>query len=236
MIKHSYIIAISLALMLSGFQAGHENVAYISENMMMKDSAFSVKWNKTVADFGRVPTKQRITANFIVSNAGDKPFRIHQVNYSSSLIAYYKTDSLFPGQSSEIKVMHVPNVAGSFNKQVSVTINGEFYHLSLKGTSFAPPFWQKTEHDFGVAKKGEKLETVFKLYNGSDTLQIENVQASCGCIAPGWPRTPIMPGDSASIKVVFDTRGKLGKDKKTITVYTNRGFYELIIRAEIVKD
>ncbi len=96
--------------------------------------------------------------------------------------------------------------------------------------------WPRTEHDFGLLKQGEVVETSFTCYNGADTLVLENVMASCGCVAPDWKRTPILPYDSTEIKVVFDTKGKSGKHNKVITVYTNRGLYELIIKANIKND
>jgi hypothetical protein len=96
--------------------------------------------------------------------------------------------------------------------------------------------WDKTEHDFDTLKQGQIVEAVFVCHNGEDTLQLENVQASCGCIVPDWKRTPINPQDSTVIKVRFDTKGKGGKHTKVITVYTNQGLYELIIKAYIARE
>jgi hypothetical protein len=96
--------------------------------------------------------------------------------------------------------------------------------------------WNRTEHNFGNIRQGAVVETSFTCFNGPDTLQIENVQASCGCVVPDWKRSSVMPGDSTVMKVVFDTKGKSGNHTKVITVYTNRGLYELIIKANILKD
>lgn len=98
------------------------------------------------------------------------------------------------------------------------------------------PTWSRTEYDFGKVRQGKQLRALFTCYNGDDTLKIENVLASCGCIATYWQKTPVIPKDSTDIKLLFNTNGKSGKYTKVITVYTNLGFYELIIKADISKD
>jgi hypothetical protein len=106
-------------------------------------------------------------------------------------------------------------------------------------TSFLVPekniSWNRTSHDFGTVKQDSVLETSFICYNGDDTLQLENVMASCGCVSPGWKRAPIMPHDSTVIKVIFNTKGKSGHHTKYITVYSNLGLYDLSVKANIVK-
>lgn len=96
--------------------------------------------------------------------------------------------------------------------------------------------WNKTTHDFGNLKQGVKVNTVFKYYNHSDTIfEIENVMASCGCVVSNWSRTPLKPGDSSSITVGFDTKGKNRYNEKVITVYSSHGMYDLIIKANITR-
>ena len=52
-------------------------------------------------------------------------------------------------------------------------------------------------------------------------LVISNVQPSCGCTVPVWPRTPIKPGDSAEVLANFNTAGKPNRQAKTLTLFTN---------------
>lgn len=96
--------------------------------------------------------------------------------------------------------------------------------------------WDKTTHDFGTIKQGEKVTTTFKYYNHTDTIfQIENVMASCGCVISNWSKAPLNPGDSASITVGFDSKGKFRKHEKVITVYSSHGMFDLIIIANIIR-
>lgn len=96
--------------------------------------------------------------------------------------------------------------------------------------------WDKFEHDFGTVNEGELVETIYMVTNHrKDTLIIENVQGSCGCIVSKWPRQPILPGTNASIKVGFNSKGKSGVNSKTVTVYTNMGYFILRLKANVVQ-
>lgn len=76
--------------------------------------------------------------------------------------------------------------------------------------------------DFGDIVMGDKVEHVFEFENvGNEPLILSDVRTTCGCTAPEWPREPINPGTAASIKVVFNSAGKMGIQNKVITVMSN---------------
>ncbi|MBR6371237.1 MAG: DUF1573 domain-containing protein [Bacteroidaceae bacterium] len=84
-------------------------------------------------------------------------------------------------------------------------------------------FVEKT-HNFGIfdVEHGDK-ECWFVFKNtGKKDLIILSAQASCGCTEPIFPKTPIPPGASDSIKVTYkgSTR-RPGVFKKTISLKTN---------------
>lgn len=82
--------------------------------------------------------------------------------------------------------------------------------------------FSETEYQFGDIHQGDKVEHVFAFENtGTEPLIITNVQTTCGCTAPNWPRDPIAPGQSGEIKVVFNSTGKMGMQRKVITVISN---------------
>ncbi|MBX7152442.1 DUF1573 domain-containing protein [bacterium] len=82
-------------------------------------------------------------------------------------------------------------------------------------------FENKT-HDFGKIVEGEMAEHVFKFTNtGSDSLKISHVQASCGCTAALLSSMAVAPGESGEIKATFNSKGRVGKARKTITVTSN---------------
>lgn len=79
------------------------------------------------------------------------------------------------------------------------------------------------EHDFGqVNEEDGKVSYVFEFTNtGSETLVIQNVQASCGCTTPDWPKEPFAPGKSGKITATYNPQGRPGSFTKTITVTSN---------------
>lgn len=78
------------------------------------------------------------------------------------------------------------------------------------------------EYDFGEIAQGEKVKYAFKFTNeGENTLIISDVSARCGCTVTAWPRTPINPGESNEIEVVYSSDGRTGRQAMVITVITN---------------
>lgn len=98
--------------------------------------------------------------------------------------------------------------------------------------------FDKTEYDFGELIEGEIAEGTFKITNkGKVDLIITSAKATCGCTVPEWPKEPIAPGASADLKFTFNSRGRLGKQSKSITLQTNsEKVTELIrIKGTVVK-
>ena len=83
-------------------------------------------------------------------------------------------------------------------------------------------FAEKGIYDFGALTEGDTVEHTFAFTNtGQFPLIINNITASCGCTTPEWPREPVAPGAKSSIRVRFNSRGKVGQQNKTITVFAN---------------
>jgi hypothetical protein len=82
--------------------------------------------------------------------------------------------------------------------------------------------FEKLSHNFGEIIQGESVSHQFVFTNtGQGNLMISNAKGSCGCTVPKWPRKPIAPGEEAEIKVTFNSNGREGKQKKTVTLVTN---------------
>jgi hypothetical protein len=102
---------------------------------------------------------------------------------------------------------------------------------------FAKIQFDTTVHDYGKIKKGSNGDCVFKYKNvGNDVLFITRVAKSCGCTTPEYSREPLMPGQTAEIKVGYDTN-ILGKFNKKITVFSNavNNSVILTIKGEVVE-
>ncbi len=92
-------------------------------------------------------------------------------------------------------------------------------------------------YNFGTVTEGEKVTYNFRFKNtGKKPLIITNTTASCGCTVPEKPEKPILPEETAFIKVVFNSKGKAGMNNKTITVTSNARpeFPQLLLNGEVV--
>lgn len=99
--------------------------------------------------------------------------------------------------------------------------------------------FEKEVHDYGQIEQHANGESEFVFKNtGTEPLVIENAKGSCGCTVPEWPREPIAPGASASIKVKYDTK-RIGLINKTVTINSNatnvsNGVSVLRIKGEVL--
>ena len=74
-------------------------------------------------------------------------------------------------------------------------------------------------YNFGEVPEGDKVNHTFKFKNtGSNPLRVTNVKPSCGCTTPEWSKEDIAPGAEGFVKVEFDSAGKRGVQKKSVTV------------------
>lgn len=94
-----------------------------------------------------------------------------------------------------------------------------------------------TAYNFGKVTDGEKVEYSYRFKNtGNHPLVVTSATASCGCTVPQKPERPILPGETGFIKVVFDSKGRVGTAHKTITVLSNANppFVELLLSGEVM--
>ena len=95
-----------------------------------------------------------------------------------------------------------------------------------------------TTYNFGKVADGEKVEYNYRFKNtGAKPLVVTSATASCGCTVPQKPENPILPGEMGFIKVVFDSKGRVGSTHKAITVLSNANpaFPELLLTGEVIK-
>lgn len=84
--------------------------------------------------------------------------------------------------------------------------------------------FDKLTHDFGTFSESEPVkQCTFTFTNvGNAPLIINQAVASCGCTVPTYTKTPIAPGETGTIDVTYNGKGRFpGHFKKTITVRTN---------------
>ena len=106
---------------------------------------------------------------------------------------------------------------------ISATIQEDFSVYKPEDLKDAPKIeFQEKVYNFGTIKQNDVVEHEFKFKNtGKKDLIIRKIKASCGCTATSTSSDIVKPGEDATIKAVFNSRGKRGKQNKTITVITN---------------
>ena len=82
--------------------------------------------------------------------------------------------------------------------------------------------FSEMEYDFGTIQEGKVIERVFNFTNnGQAPLVISNITASCGCTSPDWTKTPVKPGETGFVKVIFNSAAKSGAQSPTVTIQAN---------------
>lgn len=79
-----------------------------------------------------------------------------------------------------------------------------------------------THQELGKIKEGQVVEITWRFKNtGTKPLVITNVSASCGCTVPAKPEKPIAPGGEDIIKAQFDSKDRVGPQRKDVYVEAN---------------
>ena len=82
--------------------------------------------------------------------------------------------------------------------------------------------FESLSYDFGELPEAAKVDHYVKFTNtGKSPLIIKKAVGSCGCTVPEWPKSPIAPGASDSLKISYNAQGKYGKQSNTVTLTTN---------------
>lgn len=119
------------------------------------------------------------------------------------------------------------SLQNSLFAQDSTAMSQQGNILELKEKSF----------DFGSILQGRPVSHEFVLFNkGTDTLKMENVQASCGCTTPVWSKEPVAPNGSTVIKVGYNALAE-GAFEKSVNIFFNGNQVKsVIIKGNVYKS
>ena len=80
----------------------------------------------------------------------------------------------------------------------------------------------ESKFDFGIVDEGDVVKHTYNFTNtGKLPLVITNARSTCGCTVPVWPKEPVAVGESGTIEVSFNTKGKRNKQQKPVTITAN---------------
>ncbi len=106
---------------------------------------------------------------------------------------------------------------------VSASIEEDFAAWDAEKMKNAPVATYKEKNwNFGEIKQGDVVKHQFEVQNtGKSELIIRKVKASCGCTAIKPEKTILAPGESTTIAAEFNSRGKNGRQTKTVRIVSN---------------
>lgn len=121
-------------------------------------------------------------------------------------------------------------ITGQMKKLLSVTaticivsINGLMAQSNAGTVKKETIAFSEQAFDFGKIPMGRPVTHTFTITNnGTDSLYLENVTASCGCTTPVWKKDPVAPGASTKIEVGYNAAAE-GAFDKPVTIYYNKG-------------
>ena len=91
--------------------------------------------------------------------------------------------------------------------------------------------WLERQHDFGVIREQDgKAHCQLRVMNtGTEPLLIVKVQVGCGCTGIDYPEDPIMPGDTATVRLSYNPSGRPGQFIKQAIIFTNTDIKRTIV-------
>jgi len=125
---------------------------------------------------------------------------------------------------NRIKVLANDQAIGNNQLTVSATIVENFTSMTAEELANAAKieFVDGKTYNFGKMAQSSKVEHDFIFKNtGKNNLILRKIKSSCGCTAVSPKDKVIEPGKTSSIKAIFSSGTRKGRQNKSITVITN---------------
>lgn len=82
--------------------------------------------------------------------------------------------------------------------------------------------FEATDYDFGEVEMGTVVEKVYRFQNtGTSPLIVSKAKPGCGCTKVEFQADTLAPGEWGSVKMIFDTHQRLGRERNSVAVWTN---------------
>jgi hypothetical protein len=109
-----------------------------------------------------------------------------------------------------------------------VTADGMEDTINVAKITFDQPIFQ-----FGSVTEGTLIKQSFTFTNtGKVPLLINDCRSTCGCTVPEWPKKAILPGETGSILVQFNTEGRKYDQDRPVTIIANTNPKSTLIRLQ----
>jgi len=98
--------------------------------------------------------------------------------------------------------------------------------------------FEETRFNFGSITQGDVITHEYTFVNeGNEPLIISEAKVACTCSKISFPSQPIMPGEKSAIKLVYDSKGAIGRQDRNITIISNavNSPFELHFKSNVKK-
>lgn len=187
----------------------------------------SMKFSEETYDFGDIVEGKMASHEFQVTNSGNQPLIISNVQPSCGCTSpHWTKEAIMPGKSGSIKATY--NSAGRpgvFNKSLTVNSNtGAPKILHIKGTvirkedkvyteeqkkNSAKIVIEKSSFSVGKLEVGQKGTARIKVTNkGIEPLEIDNVTSPCNCTTFNLSKGSVKAGETATLEITIAPKQK----------------------------
>ena len=204
----------------------------------------SLRLKNKFFNLGKITTEKAVTREFEVYNDSDSvvSFLVDDMELPEYLSVEFDSLELQPKERGLIKIIYDPVVKNELGYQMdgfilktSEPTEGEkAMNVVLTIEEYFPPMTEeelenapkltltKKSHDFRKVAKDAIVETDFVLINeGKSELNIRSMKANCDCVISILEKNTLQPGEKVKMKVKFDANGRIGKQFKSITIFSN---------------
>ncbi len=250
-----------IVIFLSGVLFSCKTGTKIKDRVEFPYEFSGIKFNKNEISFGKVFMGEVVCDTLFLYNPLAEKVECRFRVLENFVQVVPEKEVIFPGDTVRVFVRFFTerrNEYGNYREYISffpstreqgwspplmltAEVIENFMNLTAEEKQQAPKaVFDIQTFDFGDIREGNDVSHVFCLKNeGLSNLLIRRIEASCGCTAV-VPDSRVVPmGDSCNIQVTFRTKGREGKQFKTIQITTNdyrRSNMILKIRANVIRD
>ncbi len=198
------------------FKTNYMSFGTVLNNETKTDTLEFINNTDKAIKIGTYRTPEHITVSY-------KPETIESGKVGKMIVKFDASKKNAFGYVSDRVYLNINDQSNNeFSVGISVSINEDFSKMTEAEKAKAPvAVFENTTFDFGTISEGDVIDHNYKLTNtGKTDLIIRNVKASCGCTAVKHEDI-VKPGATTELKVQFNSRGKKGRQNKSVTVITN---------------
>jgi hypothetical protein len=192
--------------------------------------------------FGKVHKNQIATKTINVINTNSNPIKVTFTNVPAYCKIKTIPELLKPNEEGKLEVVYDGTATSNWGftiDKIMVVINGktnnsnqftisadigeDFSRMSPEEKLNGPKIkFDTTVFDFGSIEQDISIDYKFKFTNiGKSDLIIRKINSTCGCTVVEPEKETLAPGESSSLKVVFNSGKRSGMQNKIVTIITN---------------